>query len=80
MDQRLEKARVEADAVEGLAFGQDRHGIVAVQAFLMAGDHAEIAHAHVRLELFGEKPRRVLDKDRVGGVQFGKGGGLKSLE
>ena len=73
VEQRVEQARIEAVAGEGLALGQDADRVVAVQAFLVAGDDAEIADPRIALQLLAEQPRGVLDKDRVGGVQFGKG-------
>ena len=46
---------------------------MAVQAFLMAGNNAEIADAFVRKQLFTKQPCSIFDKDWVGSVQFCKG-------
>mmetsp|Transcript_29137 Transcript_29137/g.56143 ORF Transcript_29137/g.56143 Transcript_29137/m.56143 type:complete len:415 (-) Transcript_29137:1270-2514(-) len=64
---------IDAFSGEGVAFCQHGNRIVAVQAFLMTGHDPEVTNAHVRQELLAEKPCRVLDKDRICGVQFGKG-------
>ena len=45
---------------------------MAVQTFLMAGHHAEIAHMVIRQQLGAEQTGGVLDKDRIGGIQLGK--------
>ena len=45
---------------------------MAVQALLMAGDHAEITDAHIREELFAKETGRIFDKDRIGRVKLGK--------
>ena len=39
----------------------------------MAGDDTKVANPVVGQQLFAKQTRRILDKDRVGGVQFGKG-------
>ena len=46
---------------------------MAVQAFLMAGNDAEILDSGVLLQGLAEQPRRILDKDGIGCVQLGKG-------
>ena len=71
--QRREKAWIEAFALKGRPLGQKADRIMAVQAFLMAGHDAEIADLVMRLQLGAEEPHRILDKDRIGGVQFGEG-------
>ncbi len=57
VEQGREQPRVEAFGREGRALGQDRHGVMAVQAFLMAGHHAEIADARVGLQLSANSAR-----------------------
>jgi hypothetical protein len=73
VEQRLEKARIKACGLEGGAFGQYRHRVVAVEAFLMASNHAEVTDPRVALKSFSKQACRVFNKDRIGGVQFGKG-------
>ncbi len=51
MEERIEKLWVKAFGGEHITFAQDADGIMAVQAFLMAGDNAKIADADVRLQL-----------------------------
>ena len=46
---------------------------MAVQAFLMAGNHAEIADTFVGKQLLTKQPCSVFNKDWVGGVQLCKG-------
>ena len=73
MEERVEELRVEALRGKSIALGQHANGIMAVQAFLMACHNAEIPYPRIREELFTKEPRRILDEDRVGGVQLGKG-------
>ena len=65
--------RIEAGLREGLALGQHAHRIMAVQAFLMAGHHAEVIDPRIGVQAFGKQPRGILDEDRVGGVEFREG-------
>ncbi len=46
---------------------------MAVQAFLVAGGDTKISDPGFGQQFSIEKPRRVLDKNRVGRVQLGKG-------
>ena len=54
MKQRLEQTRVQAIAGKGLAFSQDTDGIMAVQTFLMAGNHPKIPNSRRRVKLFAK--------------------------
>ena len=73
MKQRAKQARVKALRRECRPLGQQADGIVRMQTFLMAGQHPEIADPRILLQLLAKQPGRILDKDRVGGVQLGKG-------
>ena len=46
---------------------------MAVQAFLMAGDHTEIADMMIGLQLGAEQTRGIFHEYGIGRVQFGKG-------
>ena len=65
VEQRLEQPRVQAFLRKGRAFGQQADGIMAVQAFLMAGQHTEIADARIALEHGAERACRILDRKSV---------------
>ncbi|MPL84436.1 hypothetical protein SDC9_30401 [bioreactor metagenome] len=73
MHQRSEESRIEADGRKGRPLGQHGHRIVTVQAFLMACHHPEIAHPRIGEQARGEDPHRILDEDRMRGVEFRKG-------
>lgn len=49
-----EELGIKAVRREKIALGQDGHSVMAVQAFLVAGQHAVIPDARVRLELLGK--------------------------
>ena len=70
--QRIEQLGVDAVGGKGRAFGQDADGIMAVQAFLMAGDHPEIPDTRLIVQFLAKQPGGVLDEDRIRGVQFRK--------
>jgi len=72
MDQGRKHFGINAFRVEAVTLREDRDRVVAVQAFLMAGHHAEIADPGVGLQCLAKRARGVLDKDRVGGVQLCK--------
>ena len=73
MDQGGEQPRVQAAGRKHFALGQHRNGIMAVQAFLMAGNDPEILNPGIPLQRLTEQPGRILDKNRICRVQFGKG-------
>ena len=73
MKQRVKEFWINAVHFECLTFGQDADGIMAVQAFLMAGDDTKITNPPPCMKLFAKKPRRIFDKDWIGGIQLGKG-------
>ena len=65
MEQALEQAGVKAGLLKRGAFGQEADRIMAVQAFLVACQNAEIAHPWIGLQLAREKAGRIFHKDRV---------------
>ena len=53
---------------ESWPFCQHRNRIMAMQAFLMAGNHTEIADARVILQLLAKQPRGIFNKNGIGRV------------
>ena len=70
---RGEEPRIEAFGREGRPLGQHADRVVAVQAFLVARHHAEIADARIVVQRAGKEAGGILDEDRVGGVEFREG-------
>jgi len=73
VEQRRKQFWINAVCFKRRPVRQNRNCIMAVQAFLMAGDHPEIPDTGVGLQLLTKQPRGVFDKDRVGRVQLCKG-------
>ena len=65
MEEALKEAWIEAGLREGFSTRQHRHGIMAVQAFLMGRQDAEIANPRVAFERFTQQSSRILDENRV---------------
>ena len=63
VEQRLEQARVQAVRFKRRAFRQNRYRVMAVQAFLVAGHHPEVADPMIGLQLLGEQTRRIFNKN-----------------
>jgi len=68
MEQALEQAGIKTGLLKRGAFGQEADRVMAVQAFLVACQNTEIAHAWISLQLAREKAGRIFHKDRVCGV------------
>ena len=64
--------RTKALGCECPAFGQYLNGVVAVQAFLVAGNDTKITNALVCAQRFAEQARGVFDKNWIGHIRFSK--------